>query len=427
MSLWKIGLACAASVLAAAEHPTFNRDVLPILEKRCQECHRPGEVAPMPFLNYRQTRPWVKAIREAVVLKKMPPWFAEPGFGPFSNDRSLSKEEIDTLVAWADSGAPEGDPKDRPPVRQWPEGWNVAKPDMVVEMPAAFAVPAKGAIDYQYIVVPTGFSQDKWVRMAELRPSKREIVHHAVVYIREPGSKWMRDAKPGVPYVPPGATPRERLLNGGFTTSDILLVYSPGNVPENWPAGLAKLIPAGSDLVFQMHYTPNGHATADQSRVGLVFAPQPPAHRVITLQMGNDRFVIPPGHPNFHVEVWGTLPNEALLLSFFPHMHLRGKAFEYNIVENGTRRTLLRVKPYNFYWQLSYRLAEPLSLAAGTKLEWAAIFDNSRNNAVNPDPEEAVRFGEQSWDEMMIGFFDVAIDAHMNKEKFFIREGREPR
>jgi hypothetical protein len=425
MSLWKIGLACAGSVLAAG-HPTFNRDVLPILEKRCQECHRPGEVAPMPFLTYKQTRPWVKAIREAVALKKMPPWFAEPGFGPFSNDRSLSKEEMETLVTWADRGAPEGDPRDRRPARQWPAGWNIAKPDAVVEMPAAFAVPAKGAIDYQYIVVPTGFGQDKWVRMAELRPSKRAIVHHAVVYIREPGSNWLRDAKPGVPYVPPGATPRERLLNG-FTTSDILLVYSPGNVPENWPEGLAKLIPAGSDLVFQMHYTPNGHAAADQSRAGLVFASQPPARRVITLQMGNDRFVIPPGHPNYHVEVWGTLPNEALLLSFFPHMHLRGKSFEYNMVENGIRRTLLRVKPYNFYWQLSYRLAEPLPLPAGTKLEWAAIFDNSGNNPVNPDPEEAVRFGEQSWDEMMIGFFDVAIDARMNKENFFIREGRETR
>lgn len=381
----------------------------------------------MPFLTYTQTRPWVKAIREAVVLKKMPPWFAEPGFGPFANDRSLSKEEIDTLVAWADRGAPEGDAKDRPPARQWVEGWNIAKPDTVVEMPAAFAVPAKGAIDYQYTVVPTGFGQDKWVQMAELRPSKRAVVHHAVVYIREPGSNWLRDAKPGVPYVPPGATPRERLLNS-FTTSDILLVYSPGNVPENWPAGLAKLIPAGSDLVFQMHYTPNGHATRDQSRVGLVFAPQAPARRVITLQMGNDRFVIPPGHPNYHVEVWGTLPNEALLLSFFPHMHLRGKSFEYNMVDsNGNRRTLLRVTPYNFYWQLSYRLAEPLSLPAGTKLEWAATFDNSRNNPDNPDPEEAVRFGEQSWDEMMIGFFDVAIDAQMNKEKFFIREGREAR
>jgi copper type II ascorbate-dependent monooxygenase-like protein len=271
-------------------------------------------------------------------------------------------------------------------------------------------------------VVPTGFTEDRWVRMAELRPSNRAVVHHAVVYIREPGSTWLREAKPGVPYVPPGRTPRERLLNGS-TTSDILLVYSPGNVPENWPPDLAKFIKAGSDLVFQMHYTPKGHATEDQTRLGLVFARTVPSRRVITLQLGDDRFVIPPEHPNYRMAAWGTLPNDALLLSFFPHMHLRGKSFEYNIVKpNGERRTLLRVNPYNFYWQLSYRLAQPLPVKAGTELECVAYFDNSRRNPNNPDPEDSVRFGPQSWEEMMIGFFDVAVDARMDKGAFFIRQ-----
>src|SRR5207245_1554356 len=282
----------------------------------------------------------------AVLLKKMPPWFAEPGYGPFSNDRSLSQEEIGTLTNWVDAGAPEGDPKGRPPPRQLVSGWNIAQPDAVLEMPRPFPVPAAGAVEYQYIVVPTGFTEDRWVRMAELRPSNRAVVHHAVIYIREPGSTWLREAKPGVPYVPPGRTPRERLLNGS-TTSDILLVYSPGNVPENWPPDLAKFIKAGSDLVFQMHYTPKGHATEDQTRLGLVFARTVISRRVITLQLGDDRFVIPPEHPNYRVAAWGTLPNDALLLSFFPHMHLRGKGFEYNIVApNGERRTLLRVNPY---------------------------------------------------------------------------------
>jgi hypothetical protein len=406
---------------AAPEVPTFSRNVLPILQKHCQECHRPNEIAPMPFLTYPQTRPWAKAIREAVLLKKMPPWFAEPGFGPFSNDRSLAKDEIETLARWADAGAPEGDPKDCPPPRHWVEGWNISPPDAVLGMPQPFPLAASGDIDYQYIVVPTGFSEDKWVEMAELRPGNRAVVHHAVVYIREPDSNWLRDAKPGMPYVPPGRTPRERLLNGR-TTSDILLVYAPGSFPEKWPAGLAKLIKAGSDLVFQMHYTPNGRPTSDQTRLGLVFARSAPSRRVITLQLGDDRFVIPPGHPNFRVAAWGTLPNDALLLSFFPHMHLRGKSFEYNLVErDGRRRTLLKVSPYNFYWQLSYRLAQPLALKAGTELECVAYFDNSPGNPNNPDPEEAVRFGPQSWEEMMIGFFDVAVDARLDKPSFFVR------
>jgi len=210
------------------------------------------------------------------------------------------------------------------------------------------------------------------------------------------------------------------------TTSDILLVYSPGNVPEMWPPGLAKLIKAGSDLVFQMHYTPNGHATTDQTRLGLLFAHSAPSRRVITLQIEDDRFVIPPEDPDYRVAAWGTLPNEALLLSFFPHMHLRGKGFEYSMVEpTGTHRTLLRVSPYNFHWQLSYRLATPLLLQAGTKLECVAYFDNSRRNPNNPDPEEAVRFGPQSWEEMMIGFFDVAIDPRLDKAAFFLRNHRK--
>lgn len=409
LALWSLG------------PPTFYRDVLPILQTRCQQCHRPGEVAPMPFLTYRQVRPWAKAIREAVVLKKMPPWFAEPGFGPFANDRSLSGQEIATLVKWADSGALEGDTHDAPPAPHWVADWNIRTPDRVVGMPRAFPIPATGDVDYQYVVVPTGFTEDKWVEMAELRPGNRAIVHHAVVYIREPGSSWLRDAKPGIPYVPPGATPRERLING-WTTSDILLVYSPGSIAEDWGTAMGKLIKAGSDLVFQFHYTPNGHATSDQSQLGLVFHRVTPKQRVITLQLGNDRFVIPPGHPHYRVEAWGTMPNDTELLSFFPHMHLRGSSFEYNIVEpGGQSRTLLRVRPYNFHWQLSYRLAKPLPVKAGTKLECVAYFDNSRNNPNNPDPEEAVRFGPQSYEEMMIGFFDIAVYPQVSKRDFFVR------
>jgi hypothetical protein len=393
-----IVLFAGASAQAAA--PTFYRDVLPILQNRCQECHRPGEIAPMALVSYRETRPWAKAIRDAVRSRKMPPWFADPCCGKFANDRSLSPSEIETLAGWADSGAAAGDERDAPAARAWPRDWNLPSPDTILEVPHSFEVPAKGPVDYQYFVVPTGFHEDRWVQAVEARPTNLDVVHHAVVYIREPGSTWTH----------------------GPTKSDILTVYAPGSSPEVWPPGMAKLIPAGSDLVVEVHYTPNGKPATDRTRIALVFAKSPPPKRILTLQMGNDRFLIPPGVPDYRISVWGTLPNDALLLGLFPHMHLRGKAFEFTrLGDDGKPETLLKVLRYNFYWQLSYRLATPIPLKKGTRLEWIAWFDNSANNPLNPDPSVAVSYGEQSWEEMMIGFFDVAVDANVDKKLFFVR------
>ena len=395
-----VALCMAGPGLLAAASPSFYRDVLPILQNRCQECHRPGEMAPMPFTTYGETRPWAKAIRDAVRSRKMPPWFADPCCGKFSNDRSLSAAEIDTLAAWAESGAAKGDPRDAPPPRSWPTGWNLPSADAIVGMPRAFDVPAEGPVEYQYFIVPTGFREDRWVQAVEARPGNRAVVHHAVVYIREPGSTWTH----------------------GPTKADILTVYAPGSSPEVWPAGMAKLIKAGSDLVFEIHYTPNGKPAMDRMQVAMVFAKSPPQKRILTLQMDSERFIIPPGDPDYRVTVWGTLPNDALLLGLFPHMHLRGKAFEFiRIGDDGKPVTLLKVPKYNFYWQLSYRLAAPLPLKKGTKLEWIAWFDNSANNPLNPDPSVAVRYGHQSWEEMMVGFFDVAVDANLDKAAFFVR------
>jgi len=212
-------------------------------------------------------------------------------------------------------------------------------------------------------------------------------------------------------------------LSKGFTTSDLLMVYTPGNSYDQWPPGIAKRIKAGSDLVLQMHYTPSGKATADRTRIGITFAKEPPKQAVLSLQMSNDRFVIPPGDPNYRVQVSGTLPNDALLIAMFPHMHLRGKSFEYLITEpNGHVETLLKVSHYDFEWQLTYKLAQPRLLKAGTHLTWVATFDNSPNNPLNPDPKAEVRYGEQSWDEMMIGFFDVVVDWKLDKPKFFERK-----
>jgi len=371
----------------------------------------------MPFLTYSDTRPWAKAIRESVLTRKMPPWFADPDYGHFANDRSLSKLEIDTLVNWVDAGAREGDPKDGPPPRAWPQGWNILTPDAVFEMPAAFPIPSEGAIEYQYIILPTRFNEDKWVDQVEVRPGDHAAVHHAVVYIREPGSEWLKDRPSGAAFALP--------IVKSLTTSDILMVYTPGNSSDRWPPGMAKKIKAGSDLILQMHYTTHGKRAMDRTRVGIAFAREPPKQAILTLQMGNDKFVIPPGDPNYRVAVSGTLPNDALLLSLLPHMHLRGKGFEYQIAEpNGRVETLLKVTNYDFNWQLNYRLKEPRLIRAGTRLVCAGYFDNSANNPRNPDPAAEVRFGEQSWEEMMIGFFDVAVDAGIDKQRFFMRPGR---
>jgi hypothetical protein len=409
-------LASLAAILPPAPaQPVFYKNILPILQTHCQECHRPGEIAPMSFITYAETRPWAKAIREQTAARKMPPWLADPQYGHFANDRSLSAAEMDTLAAWVNAGAPAGDPKDAPPPRQWPRGWNIGKPDEVFEMPASFAIPARGAIDYQYLILPTHFTEDRWVQKVEVRPGNRSTVHHAVVYIREPGSKWLE----GEPRAATFSVP----LSKGFTTSDILLVYTPGNSFDEWQPGIAKRIKAGSDLVLQMHYTANGTATEDLTRIGLVFAAEAPKQAVLSLQMSNDRFVIPPGDSNYRVQVSGTLPNEALLIGMFPHMHLRGKGFEYLITgPNGHVETLLKVSHYDFQWQLNYRLAEPRLLKAGTHLTWVGTFDNSPNNPANPDPTAEVRYGEQSWEEMMIGFFDVVVDANIDKPKFFQRK-----
>jgi hypothetical protein len=381
-------------------------------------------MAPMPLETYRQTRLYAAAIRSAVNKRTMPPWFADPCCGHFSNDPSLTRAEIETIDSWVDAQAPEGNPSDASPPLHRTTDWNIDMPDVVFSMPVAKQLPASGDVPYQYVIIPTHFTKDMWVRMSEIRPSDPMVVHHAVAYIRDPQSPWLRGAPLGIPFSADDLpTPAQR-RDAMWTTSDILLVYAPGSLPDRWQPGFAKLVPAGSDIILQMHYTTHGHPMQDRTSIGLIFAKQPPQKRVLTLQLTNDHFLIPPGVPDYRAEVHGTLPNDALLLSFFPHMHLRGKSFEYNIVEPGGRvRTLLRIPHYDFYWQLSYRLADPIPLKAGTTLQAVATFDNSKDNPHNPDPDSAVTWGEQTWAEMMVGFFDVAVDPSIDKQQFFIRSG----
>ena len=400
--------ACAALLSRAAGAPskiTFNKDVLSIVQKRCQGCHRPGEVAPMPFLTYSDVRPWAKAIREAVLTRKMPPWFADPHYGKFSNDRSLTKGEIDTLVSWVD-------------------GWSIGKPDAVFEMPHDFEVPAAGTIEYQYIVIPSGFTKDTWVQAAEARPGNRRLVHHIIAFVRPPGSEWLKEAKPGVPFVPvekkeEGEDKKKEdkaESDEASTTTELLIGFAPGLVPMTLPPGRAKMVKAGSDFVFQMHYTATGKAGTDRSRIGVIFAKEPPSERVFTANASNTKFVIPAGDPAFRVDSSITLQAPARLVDLMPHMHYRGKDFEYRLVyPTGEKQIVLSVPKYDFNWQLFYYFSDPIVLPKGTKIECTAHFDNSPNNRYNPDPKKEVRWGDQTWEEMMIGWTSFTYDRPQEK------------
>lgn len=401
--------------------PTFYRDILPILQKHCIVCHRTNGIAPISFESYDRAARKSAAIADKITSGMMPPWFADPKIGHFANDPALTPEEISTLTAWADANAPAGDPHDAPPPLSWSGGWNIPQPDDIIQMPIAVSIPSSGEIEYTYEIVPTNFKTDKWIQASQILPTSPQYVHHAVVYIRPPDSKWLRGAPMNQPFTASTLTTEKDKHDANWTDSDVLLVYAPGSSPDSWPTTMAKLVPAGSDLVFQIHYTTKGHAGTDRSSIGLIFAKAPPPQRVLTLQLTNDTFEIPPGAGDYRVEVHGSFPNDATLLSFFPHMHLRGKRFEYNIVhKDGSLETLLRVN-YHFHWQMSYRLAEPRPLKAGTILQAVAWFDNSANNEHNPDPTKTVRWGDQTTDEMMVGFFDVAIAANLDKPHFFIR------
>ena len=408
-----VGMLSAVACSAATAPPpvTFTKDIAPILEKHCQGCHRPGEAAPFSLLTYEQARPWAKAMKEAVRLKKMPPWFADPHYGKFSNDQSMAQKDADAIAAWADSGALEGDKKEMPAPLAFVQGWSIPEPDLVFR-PKEFPIPATGTIEYQKIIVPTGFTEDKWVQFAEARPGDRAHIHHMIAYIREPGSKWLKFAKPGEFFVAPKPVEGEDEDTSALP-SDFLVGYAPGQPPEILPPGQGKLIKAGSDLVLEIHYTTNGTAAVDRdSRFGLVFSREKPKQRVLTLSATNGKFKIPAGDPNYRVDSEFELGTAVQLASLHPHMHGRGKDFEYRVVyPNGETKTLLKVPHYNWQWQLWYILAQPIALPKGAKIECTAHFDNSPNNPDNADPTREVGWGDQSWDEMMVGFFNLVFDA----------------
>ena len=404
--------------------PTFSKDVAPILYSKCVTCHRPGEVAPMSLITYRDARPWARAIREKVTAREMPPWHADPAHGTFRNDRSLTQAQIDTIVRWVDGGARQGDEKQAPTVPTFADGWQIGKPDVVFEMPVDYKIPPDGTVDYQYFEVPTNFKEDRWISAGEVRAGNPEHVHHIIVSVVEPPGntrgnvmtvRAINDGADSASRAPRQLTDTQRaqLATAARRANAVSLVnWAVGEDAPVYPAGLAKRIPAGSTLQFQVHYTTNGSAATDRSRVGLIFAKEPPKNEIRTATIANAQFAIPAGASNHQVEAEATFNDDVKVWTMHPHMHLRGKDMTYTaIYPDGRQEVVLHVPKYDFGWQTDYWLAQPLSLPKGSKLHVTAHFDNSPANRFNPDAKTVVRWGDQTWEEMMIGYITYTVDS----------------
>ncbi len=371
---------------------TYATEVASILQNKCQACHRPKAAAPFSLLTYDDARRWAKSIKEVVDDRRMPPWHADPRYGHFGNDRRLSPKDRATLMAWVDQGTPLGDAKSVPTARSFPDGWVVGTPDVIFAMPNEFTVQAEGFLNYQYFRIPTKFTEDHWVQSIECLPGDRSVVHHIIAYLDEKKPK--------------GESREPHHLGG----------YAPGELPCVYSNGIGKKIPAGSDILLQVHYTPMGKIRTDRSKVGLIFSKTPPTHQAITHGIANNRFRIGPGEDNVEVKSRFKFGEDSHLLSFMPHMHLRGKDFKYIVTYPGREpEVLLSVPAYDFAWQSYYRLEKPLAMPKGTVIDCIAHFDNSDKNPANPDPNASVKWGDQTFEEMMIGYVDYYHDAPQQK------------
>ncbi len=361
----------------------YSKHVAPILQKNCQGCHRPERSAPFPLLSYDDAVKHARMIREVTTQRRMPPWHADPRHGHFSNDRRLSQTDVDTLADWVEAGTPRGDDRDLPPPPTFPKGWALGEPDLVIPMPEEFEVPATGTLPYKNWIIDPGFKEDRWVRLAEARPGAAGVVHHVVVYILRGGGN----------------------IRGPVRSLSVLVGWAPGDLGLVCPPDTALRIPRGSKLRFELHYTPNGTAVKDRSSIGLTFAKKPPRFEYFTNEFVNMNIVVPPHDPHYRAEAVFRLLADARILSFTPHMHWRGKDYRYELIgRDGKRQTLLSVPRWDFNWQNVYRLKEPLRFPKGARIRAVAHWDNSRNNLLNPAPDKTVKFGLQSWEEMMVGW-----------------------
>ena len=425
---------------------TFSKDVAPIFYQHCSECHRPSSIGPFSVLTYKDVLPWAESIREKVSAREMPPWHADSRYGEFLNDRRLSKEDIETIVAWVAEGAKQGNPDDLPTPPRYVPGWNIGKPDYVLAMSEPYTVAAHAPDSYVYVTFPTRFKEDRWVQAAEILPGNPEIVHHVIAHVITPqapsgGVKRISaefpqaDTEPSIfykegslsrvkmdaPVIDDGANApnggslfKGRTGEGAGEYSVLLASYAPGKGPDVYPPGTAKLIPAGSTIILQIHYS-SFHGTIetaqqDRTIVGLIFAKETPARRAVTFTVPNHFFKIPPGAANHKVTAAYTFDRDVQLISYMPHMHLRGKDMKYEVVfPDGRRQTLLWVPKFEFDWQTVYRLKNPIMIPRGSRIIVTAHFDNSARNKHNPDPTKAVRWGDPSYDEMMIGWLEYVV------------------
>jgi mono/diheme cytochrome c family protein len=363
---------------------TYHNRISRMVQQNCQSCHRTGGVAPFALERYDQVKAYAPMIRYVIESGRMPPWFAHADVGEWANERRLPERDVADLYAWIEAGMPEGRRRDAPRSLAWAEGWNIGTPDAIIAMPEPFDVPAEGMVEYQYMYVKTDFPEDRWIQAMEIRPSAPQVTHHVLVFIEDPDA--------------------ERKQGGiaGFFAG-----YAPGNNGTVFPAGMAKLLPKGAWLKFQLHYTTNGQAVTDRSELAFVFADEPPRTTVHTRSAFNAEFVIPPGARRHEVIGEHRFREDGYILEFFPHMHNRGAAFRYELMlPDGTSETLLDVPRYDFNWQIIYTPKRPIFAPAGAVLRATGWFDNSADNPANPDPTAEVRFGEQTWEEMMIGYFD---------------------
>jgi hypothetical protein len=420
---------------------TFTKDVAPIFFKNCVECHRPGEAAPMSLLTYQDARPWAKSIREKAISREMPPWHADPHQGEFKNERRLTQVEIATIVSWVESGAKEGEARYLPPTPKFIEGWGIGRPDLVLEMPEEFTLEANGPDEYQYFTIPTDFNEDRYVQAIEARPGNRKIVHHILAFIQPPSKDeapqitkeeadklkaleekesiyytdgFLQRVKADVPVhdngceLPNGGGGRQRDGLKRHILLPVAAVYAPGRDVNIWEPGTVKLIPAGSKVILQVHYSKaTGTVQKDRSSVGLIFAKTPPTKLLTTEMIYNSYFRIQPGAERHRVTACWTTPNDFYLTALMPHMHVRGAAIEVKaFYPDGRTTVLLNVPKYDFSWQTNFSLKQSLLVPKGTKFMVTGYFDNSTKNKYNPDPTKAVRWGEPTYDEMLACFIE---------------------
>lgn len=416
----------------AATAPTYSKDVAPIFFDNCTTCHRPGEIAPMSLMTYKEARPWARSIASHVKGGTMPPWHADPAVGQFANERRLTEAQKSTILRWVEAGAPEGNPKDLPAPPQYTEGWRIGQPDVVLSMQEDYPIPATGTVPYLYFEVPANFEEDRWIKAWEMRPGNPAVVHHVIVMVKNaapaggaaPTSAQARPAnaapqqqplftfaegmdipagQSGGPQLPadkqpapfPNDRPRPRGIGGSIGG------YVPGNSTRVFPEGTAMRLPKGASLVFQMHYTTTGAPTTDRTRLGLWFAKEAPKTVLNGAALINGGLHIPAGAADHRIDAEMTINRDILLHSMTPHTHVRGKRWKYDVIyPDGRTETILSVPNYDFEWQHEYVFKQPLMLPKGTKMRSSAWYDNSKNNKSNPDPTKDVWWGDQTWEEM---------------------------